>query len=125
MSNILLIEPDAVLGGIYSCALMHAGHAVLLQTHAQTSIESLDSGAQPDLIVLEIQLSDHNGVEFIHELRSYTDLSHIPIIILTHIPLEEVKLSEQTLERLNIRSVLYKPHIRLATLSQLVQEHAG
>jgi DNA-binding response OmpR family regulator len=80
MSQILLIEPDIVLANIYTKALTHEGYRVVVAGDAQAAI-SLADKSKPDLIIMEIQLVSHNGIEFIYELRSYPEWQDIPIII--------------------------------------------
>lgn len=115
MIDILLIEPDKVLGRTYRGALQAAGYSVAVQTSAQGAIHSVDK-QRPKLIVLELQLTKHNGVEFLYELRSYADWQRIPVIILSHIPAEEAGLSDALQQKLEISAYCYKPQTRLQDL---------
>jgi DNA-binding response OmpR family regulator len=51
--NILLIEPDKKLGGIYQRGLEASGHDVQWAGHAQDAVYAADD-TKPDLIVLEL-----------------------------------------------------------------------
>ena len=85
MAKILLIEPDRQLAQTYYEALQTEGHTVIAAAGAQTAILATDQ-EQPDLIILEPQLVEHSGIEFLYELRSYSEWQLTPVIIQTIIP---------------------------------------
>src|SRR5438309_2019280 len=92
MKNILLVEPDYILARIYSQALNRAGYKVTLASNAQMAITLADK-KQPDLVILELQLIEHSGIEFLYEFRSYQEWQAIPVIINSHVPPGEFSLS--------------------------------
>ena len=114
--KILLIEPDRPLGKIYQAALTDAGFSVSLKSTAQTALKALDESI-PDLIILEPQLTKHSGIEFLYELRSYTDWQSIPVILHSMIPAEALLQMQSSLEQLGVTSHFYKPQ---TSLNQLV-----
>lgn len=119
MGSILLIEPDKILGSVVVQALQAKGHKVVWRRTAQSALDSLDNNV-PDLIILELQLRSHNGIEFLYEMRSYTEWQHIPIIIHT---INANALDEQfsaVLEQMGVRAVLYKPRTSSKQLAQIV-----
>ncbi len=118
--RILLIEPDSVLARTYKAALGRAGFAVDWQVNAQGAISSVDH-AKPSIIVLDLQLAEHNGVEFLHELRSYPDWQDIPVIILSSVAAEDLALNQKIRERLKIVDYLYEPHTKLSELIDSVK----
>jgi DNA-binding response OmpR family regulator len=113
--DILLIEPDKLLGDIYKKALKKQGLKIELCNSAQMSVNSLDRHT-PKLIILEIQLAEHNGIEFLYELRSHQDWKYIPVIINSLIPAEEIGLNADLQKELGIETVLYKPRTKLGEL---------
>jgi len=116
MAQILLIEPDRRLAETYAQALQTDGHRVRSAAGAQAAISAADA-ATPDLIILELQLVEHSGIEFLYELRSYTDWQHIPVIVHTQVPPGEFDGSRGLLEdELGVRSYLYKPRTSLRRL---------
>lgn len=115
MVDVLLVEPDTVLARTYKTALQRAGLKVAVQQDAQGAIHSVDQ-QQPGIIILEIQLGEHNGVEFLYELRSHTDWQRMPVIIQTAISEQELGLSEQVINQLGIEAILYKPQTSLEKL---------
>jgi CheY-like chemotaxis protein len=119
--KILLLEPDRPLGQTYASALEQAGHTVRHIGNAQQAISTLDHGL-PDLIILELQLAAHNGIEFLYELRSYTDWQTLPVIVLSIVPPYELGLSHKLTQQLGIAGCLYKPHTRLADLVRYISQ---
>ncbi len=119
--HILLVEPNVVQSRLYSQALKQAGHTVDHARSAQSAVHLADDN-QPDVVVLELQLPRHNGVEFLYEFRSYPEWLHIPIIINSYIPASELAHAA-TLEReLGVTGILYKPDTSLRDLCQAVEQ---
>ncbi len=121
MIDILIVEPDKVLAKTYKQALQAAGHKTAVQTRAQTAIHSVDRQG-PKLIITELQLAEHNGVEFLYELRSYPEWQTIPVIVLSSVPPNEAGLSKDVMARLNIAKYCYKSQTNLEQLASVVQE---
>lgn len=115
MATILLLEPDRQLARTYKTALQKAGHTVHWQTNAQTALGVLDDHT-PELIILEFHLADHNGVEFLYEVRSYPDCDHIPVLLHTMVAPEHPGLGHDFWPQLGIKEYLYKPQTTLAQL---------
>ncbi|HSX53261.1 MAG TPA: response regulator [Patescibacteria group bacterium] len=119
MAQILLIEPDRLLGDTYQAALQHHSHQVSWCFGAQDAIAAIDTQL-PDIIILELQLPNHNGVEFLYELRSYSDLQSIPVIVLSHVPPVLRAISPVFWEQLGITAYHYKPLTKLADITRSV-----
>lgn len=117
-----MLEPDAVLANTYRSALEVAGHTVRRTVSAQDGVFQIDA-SKPDVILVEIQLVAHSGIEFLYELRSYAEWQHIPVLIHSCIPPTEFEGSMGLLrELLNVREYLYKPHTSLMALLRAVRE---
>lgn len=118
--NILLIEPDIILAGSYIKSLEADGHQLRVVNTAQAAIDVVDDQA-PDLILLELQLVGHGGIEFLYELRSYTEWQKLAVIILSFVPPVEFKQNWRQLQNeLNIMEYLYKPHTSLTKLQRAI-----
>ena len=77
----------------------------------------------PDIVIVELQLVDHSGIEFLYEFRSYVDWQQIPVIILTNVPESEFAGSQSLLrDDLNVQAYLYKPLTSLQKLIQFVDD---
>jgi CheY-like chemotaxis protein len=118
MKNVLIIEPNRLLGRTYVKSLELSGLGAALAVDAQEAIDCADSQA-PDVVLMELQLANHNGLEFLHEFRSYAEWRQTPIIINTVIPRQRFNYSGQYLEQLGIKKILYKP---TASLQQIIRE---
>lgn len=121
MARILLIEPDRVLAESYVQALTHAGHEVQAAGGAQAAVMSADA-IQPDLVIVELQLVAHSGIEFLYEFRSYADWQDVPVIVQSNVPAHEFNDSGDLLrDELGVRDYLYKPRTSLAELLHAVE----
>jgi len=120
--DILLVEPDIVLAETLRRAVNGAGHRVRIARTAQMAVEAADT-AVPELIILELQMVSHSGIEFLYELRSYHDWQDIPVVILSHVPPGEFSGSWQLLrEELGVRAYHYKSRTSLKKLLGVVNQ---
>lgn len=116
MSRVLLIEPNRLLAKIYLEALSNAGHEVQVCATAQTAVFCADEQT-PDVVILELQLVGHSGIEFLYEFRSYPEWQHIPAVIVTCVPAAEFTDSWGLLRHeLGVTAYHYKPILTLNTL---------
>lgn len=116
MAIVLLIEPDVMLALTYARALSETGHEVHAVSTAQAGINTADD-VSPDVVLLELQLVTHSGLEFLYEFRSYPDWQETPVIVISHVPPAEFNQSTQMLrDRLGVRAYYYKPQTSLAKL---------
>lgn len=119
MANILLIEPDRMLAINVREYLQANGHRVSWRSDAQAAINSSEETA-PDLVILELQLGSHSGLDFLYEFRSYADWQSVPIIVFSNLPSTELVSSSIYLDQLEIVSYHYKPQTSLEYLGQSV-----
>ncbi len=122
MANVLLIEPNAALARTYVQALQHVGHQVAHVGTAQDAIDAADT-TKPDVVVLELQLAVHDGVEFLHEFRSYPEWQSIPVIVNTSLTPSALRPVQGALAGdFGVALALYKPR---TTLEQLISAVNG
>lgn len=121
MAKILLIEPDWVLSKIYQQALEQAGHVVVTANSAQQAIDVADKNS-PELVIVELQLGVHNGIEFMYEFRTYSEWLYTPVIINSLVPPTEFQDNYVLDHELRIYTYLYKPQATLQQLLRSVQE---
>lgn len=104
--RVLLIEDDLFLLELYRQALAGVGYLVQAAQGAQEGLDLLDEyGA--DVVVLDLMLPAHGGIEALHELQSHSDWQAIPVIVLSSVP--QSRLGHGNLAELNIQHYLYKP----------------
>jgi DNA-binding response OmpR family regulator len=121
MAKVLILEPDRKLARIYAGVLRSRQHRVALAHTAQDAILEADAD-KPDLVLLELQLTAHSGIEFLYEFRSYTDWANVPVIILSNVPPAEFSGSYKLLQgRLGVVAYHYKPQASLQTILHAVE----
>lgn len=122
--KILLIEPDKVLANTCRQALTHDGHKVVMCASAQAAIFAADE-FKPDVVILELQLTGHSGIEFLYEFRSYDDWVQVPVLVVTNVPAGEFQGSWDMLrDQLGVTGYHYKPLTSLRTLLRAVNTAA-
>ena len=109
-----------MLAKTYATALTAEGHHVLRAQDAQSAITATDT-IRPACIILEIQLPQHNGVEFLYELRSHADWQSIPVIILSQLAVDRLGLNQSSMQELGVRAFCYKPDTNLLTLNTMIE----
>lgn len=117
--QILLIEPNQVLANQYANFLRAQKHQIILAKGAQDAITQTDKQT-PDVIVLELLLASHSGIEFLYEFRSYSEWQNVPVIIISRVPEREVANSTEVLKKLGVTDYLYKPETSLRRLADRI-----
>lgn len=120
MSRILFIEPQIDLGRLLVQAFSRSGYSADHATNAQRALHLADQNI-PDVIVLELNLVGHNGLEFLYELRSHADWKNVPVIIYSHVAPTELPLTSQAKNRLGLTAHLYKPTSSLEKLEKTIR----
>jgi len=125
MAHIILLEPDRILAETYHAACKQAGHTLVPCASAQAAVLAADQ-QKPDLVIVELQLIEHSGIEFLYEFRSYPEWQSVPLIIHSQVPPAEFASNWQLFrDQLNISHYLYKPQTSLrellATVDQVMQ----
>lgn len=121
MASVLLIEPDVSLAEAVSTFLEGSDFEVVFCHSSQAAITQADEH-RPDIVVLELSIPDHNGVEFLQEFRTYPDWIDIPVIVYSHVPLEDTGLSKAEWRKHGVQEYLYKPTVGLAELAKTLRE---
>lgn len=119
MVKILFVEPDKSLGLVYKKYFSEMKYSVGWEQSADDAIKSIDKNC-PDILVLELQITNHNGLELLYEVRSYPEWNDIKIILYTNIP-ESRLLKSPVYKLLNIHKYLYKPSSTLTELAECIK----
>lgn len=82
MLRILVIEDSPVNMALTVAILENAGHAVLQADHAVEGID-IARREQPDLVLMDIQLPDLDGLTATRMLKSDPRTANLPVIALT------------------------------------------
>ena len=119
--KILLIEPNRILAQQYCSFFSSKGYEIAWREDAQSGIVAADESA-PDVVIVELLLAGHSGVEFLYEFRSYADWLRVPAIILSSATKPAMGLPDSTLIELGVSSYLYKPETSLDKLERAVKK---
>lgn len=82
MLRILVIEDSPVNMALTVAILESAGHSILQADHAAEGIE-IARREQPDLVLMDIQLPDIDGLAATRRLKSDPRTAQLPVIALT------------------------------------------
>lgn len=80
MRQVLVIEDDAWQAEMIERQLSHYGFTVMVVHNALDAFAAIDA-KMPAAIVLDMMLPGPNGMTFLHELRSHSDLASLPVIV--------------------------------------------
>jgi len=111
--KILVIEPGSSERSTMIEAL--AEYEVLVVASAGDAIGAAND-TDVDLVIMELSLGGHSGMEFLYEFRTYEDWQNIPIIIYSGLRVDDEVLKSRTWQQLNIAGYLYKPASSLERL---------
>lgn len=118
--KILLLEPNRILAEQYTRFLENEGYKVMWCENAQDGVAAADN-THPDIVILELLLSGHSGVEFLYEFRSYVDWLILPVIILSSVSQLSSGVSSTTLHELGVTAYLYKSETSLPQLATVLR----
>jgi len=113
---ILLAEDNEANSSTLSSYLTAKGHQILLAYNGQEAID-LAQTRYPDLIVMDVQMPEMNGLEAIRQIRTHLPDTTIPIIVLTALAMES---DRQKCLDAGANAYLAKP-VRLKELFQVIQ----
>ncbi len=88
VKNILIIEDDDFFRELIRKKLLSENFNVLEAVDGESGIK-LVSEKKPDLIILDLLLPNMDGFEVLSKIKSNTDLSSIPVIILSNLGQQE------------------------------------
>lgn len=108
------------MADVMAVTLQQIEHDVHISTDAQTGLDALDTFA-PDLVVLELQLGKHNGIEFLYEQHSHTDWRTIPVIVHTHNQHAKDPHFQKAWKQLGVKKILYKPDTSISRLKKVIE----
>lgn len=121
MKRILCIESDRILAHRMQEFFCAQGYTVDVCADAQQAIFAADAHT-PDIVVMEMALAGHSGVEFLYEFRSYSEWRRVPIVLLSRIPVQDIGLTDKTIKDLGLSAILYKPDTGLDKLAAKIEK---
>jgi DNA-binding response OmpR family regulator len=119
--NILLIDGNTATYRALQQLLSEEEYSISRVRNAKTALEHAND-IVPDLVVLELALPSHSGMEFLYELRTYRDWMHVPVILFSRILVPQEVQNSRTWKKLGIVTTLYKPEASLAMLVDAIEK---
>ncbi len=84
-TNILLVEDDSFISGMYFTKLSSLGFKVEVIEDGEAAWERLSKDPLPHLLLLDIVLPKKDGFEILESLRRDARTATLPIILLTNL----------------------------------------
>ena len=79
MSTILIVEDNEKNMKLVRDILQHQGHATLEAVNGRDGV-TMATTLQPDLILMDIQLPDIDGIQALREIRNVPALDAVPVV---------------------------------------------
>lgn len=83
--NILLVEDDSFISGMYFTKLSGLGFKVEVVEDGDAAWQRLQADPLPDLILLDIVLPKKDGFEILEGIRGSRRTAALPVILLTNL----------------------------------------
>jgi DNA-binding response OmpR family regulator len=99
--TVLLVEEDDDLRVLFKSALVFAGFAVADAPGGLEALRYLETN-RPDVVLLDLMMPGISGFDVRAELRTKAHLRHVPVVVVTAIPIED-------LQGYDARCILTKP----------------
>ena len=105
--NILWVEDDNFLGEVIIEKFREKDAEIIHINSGSKAVESLGQNT-PDLIILDILLPDKDGFEILDEIKSDSELSKIPVMVLSNLSQEDTmnKAKELGADKFYVKSNL-------------------
>ena len=115
MTSIAVIEDDQAIAQMYRMKFESEGFTIEMAADGKSGLEMV-SQHMPDLILLDIQMPEMNGVEALKRIRKLPGGQDVPVIVLTNLGQQE---APKDLAALGIESYIIKADL---TPSQVVEQ---
>jgi len=115
MTNIAIIEDDQTIAQMYRMKFESDGFSVWVAADGRSGLEMV-SKHTPDIILLDLQMPEMDGVETLKHIRKLPGGQDIPVIVLTNLGQQE---APDSLAALGIEDYIIKADL---TPSQVVEQ---
>ncbi len=90
--RILLVEDHSDTSAALHQILTARGYSVVTADTGQEALDVIDSGVLPRLVVIDLMLPNVSGWDVLKYLQSDTKLRHIPTVVITGLPKDQVRV---------------------------------
>ena len=80
MTCVLFVDDDALALQLMARISAMLGFEALVSTSAQHGLK-LAAQARPALIIVDMQMDEMSGVEFVRQVRGLPELAHLPVLL--------------------------------------------
>ncbi len=91
MKKVLIIEDDDFITKLYRLRLERESLGVVVATHGDEGLEMIKS-EKPDLVMLDVMLPGKDGFWVLEEMKKDTELSKVPVIVLSNLSQDKDKM---------------------------------
>ena len=82
MSTILIVDDEPIIRQLAGRILEHDGHTLLTASNGREALEVLREKT-PDLVLLDLQMPQMDGLTFLKLMRGNRDWAGIPVVIMS------------------------------------------
>jgi two-component system, cell cycle response regulator DivK len=118
--RILVVEDNALNMKLFRDVLLATGYKTLEATTGGEAIELAAQGA-PDLVLMDVQLPDVDGVDALHRLRADPRTAAIPVLAMTA---QAMQGDRERFLAAGFDGYLSKP-VNVRNLIDVVRQHCG
>lgn len=120
MTRVLFIDDDVLTLQLMSKVSSVLGFQAIISTSAQRGL-SLAVREKPSLVLVDMQMDEMDGSEFVRQLRKLPGLSELPVLIYT---VGTGGSDEERAKQAGANALLHKP-LSLNDLSRVIQSYAA
>ena len=120
MASVLIVDDDADAREPLQKFLEQAGHVVRCAAGGREALAEV-LREMPDVVVLDMFMSDMDGPSFLEVVRSYLRIQSLPVVVVTG--LTESPMVDR-LQRLKVNAVLAKGKATLHDIRRAVEDAA-
>ena len=116
----LIIDDDNIVARLLQFVLQGEGYAVSRAADGRAARELIANEGPPDLVTLDFMLPDATGLELLAEIRASVEWKHVPVLILSAEPQENLDLTFSSDGILAYMEKPFRPEELRACISRLL-----
>jgi DNA-binding response OmpR family regulator len=83
MPQAWIVDDDDEMSQAVKLMLQMLNHTVVIYREARSAARALLAGSRPDVIVLDINMPEVSGIDFLEFVRMRTELKGLPVVMLS------------------------------------------
>jgi CheY-like chemotaxis protein len=123
MKQILIIDDDPFVTTLYKTKLQSEGFLVDTAHNGMEALGKLDQGFSPDVIILDLNMPEMNGVEVLQSIRNAPKFRQIPIVVFSS---GYVRTLVEKVSQLGVNKFLTKaqcpPNVLISEIKELLSQ---